>query len=371
MDCRVKPGNDGDRPERCCPRYRRGARHELGADRIAVLAQRRHRAVAPGRAVAARGRGGIRHRAHGRRDLDAAQLRMRRQRGGVVDAGKGDVGLRKLPRERVGGGGAEHRLHLRVGVGAALDPRDVGGKRRIGGERRVAEHLRGQHAPFAVALDRDENVDAVGGLEHAVGRDRGVREADAARRLAALVLHQRHRHPVGHGVEHGDRDRGAVAGLVACDQRLEDGLVGVHPGGDVADRDADARRRVGRPGDRGEPGLGLDQHVVGLARGVGAVLAVAGDRADDQPRMRAPQLVEREAELGGRAGLEVLHEHVGPGEHRRQHGLVVIAGEVEHQQFLAAVEPDEIRALAVTTGIRAFTPVLLLEGALRGFASLS
>ena len=62
--------------------------------------------------------------------------------------------------------------------------------------------------------------------------------------------------------------------------------------------------------------------------------------------------VEREAELGGRAGLEVLHEHVGPGEHRRQHGLVVIAGEIEHQQFLAAVEPDEIRALAGTNGIR-------------------
>ena len=45
---------------------------------------------------------------------------------------------------------------------------------------------------------------------------------------------------------------------------------------------------------------------------------------------------------------------------RRQHGLVVVAREIEHQRFLAAVEPDEIRALAVTLGgIRAFTPVLL------------
>ena len=79
--------------------------------------------------------------------------------------------------------------------------------------------------------------------------------------------------------------------------------------------------------------------------------------------------VEREAELGGRAGLEVLHEHVGPGEHRRQHGLVVVAGEIEHQRFLAAVEPDEIGALAGT--IRAFTPVLLLKASSRGFASLS
>jgi hypothetical protein len=33
--------------------------------------------------------------------------------------------------------------------------------------------------------------------------------------------------------------------------------------------------------------------------------------------MRAPQRVERKAELGDRAGLEVLHEHVGLGEHGR------------------------------------------------------
>jgi hypothetical protein len=62
--------------------------------------------------------------------------------------------------------------------------------------------------------------------------------------------------------------------------------------------------------------------------------------------MRAPQLVERKAELGDRAGLEVLHEHVGLGEHRREQRLVVFAREIEHQRFLAAVEPHEIRALA-------------------------
>ena len=75
--------------------------------------------------------------------------------------------------------------------------------------------------------------------------------------------------------------------------------------------------------------------------------------------MRAAQRVEREAELGDRAGLEVLHEHVGLGEERREHRLVLVAREVEHQRLLAAVEPDEIGALAVTLGgIRAFTPVL-------------
>ena len=72
--------------------------------------------------------------------------------------------------------------------------------------------------------------------------------------------------------------------------------------------------------------------------------------------MRAAQLIEGKAELGDGAGLEVLHEHVGPGEHGREHSLVVVAREVEHQRLLAAVEPDEIGALAP---IRAFTPVFV------------
>ena len=72
--------------------------------------------------------------------------------------------------------------------------------------------------------------------------------------------------------------------------------------------------------------------------------------------MRAAQVIEGKAELGDGAGLEVLHEHVGPGEHGREHSLVVVAREVEHQRLLAAVEPDEIGALAP---IRAFTPVFV------------
>jgi hypothetical protein len=62
--------------------------------------------------------------------------------------------------------------------------------------------------------------------------------------------------------------------------------------------------------------------------------------------MRAPQFFKRKAELGDGAGLEVLHEHVGLGEDRREQRLVVGAREIEHQRFLAAVEPHEIRALA-------------------------
>ena len=218
--------------------------------------------------------------------------------GRAVDAAEGDVGRRKLLDQRIDVERAERRGDPAVGLGAALHPLDVGGEIRIGGERLVAHHLLGQHAPLAVALDRDQNVGAVLGLEHAVGRDRGVREADALRRHAALVLQQRRRHPVRHAVEHRHRDRRALAGAAARDQRLQHRLVGVHAGADVADRDADARRRLRPAGDGGDAGLGLDQHVVGLARGVGAGVAVARDRADDQPRVVAAQPLDGEAELG-------------------------------------------------------------------------
>ena len=46
-------------------------------------------------------------------------------------------------------------------------------------------------------------------------------------------------------------------------------------GGDIDDRQANARRAVRTAGDRGEPAFRLDQEIVGLAMGVGAVIAIA------------------------------------------------------------------------------------------------
>ena len=241
---------------------------------------------------------------------------------GRVDAGKGDVGRRELLLQRVGVERAEHGGDLAVGLGAAFDALDIGGEIGIGGERGIAQDFFRQHAPFAVALDRDQDVDAVAALERAVGRDRGVGEAHALRRLAGFLLQQRHRHPIRHGVEHGNRKLGAFAGALPRDQSFEDRLLGIHAGADIDDGHADARR-LRRAGDRGEARLRLDQHVVGLAHGVRPALAVAGDRAADQPRMLAAQFRDRESELCHRAGFQVLHEHVGAREHRRQQRLVL------------------------------------------------
>src|SRR5215831_20155275 len=107
----------------------RRVRHELGPNFGGVLAERGNGAVAAWRAVVARGRRGVAHRPRGRGDVDAAQLRMHREIGGGVDAGKGDVVFRKFLRQRRLVGGAEHRGDARVGLAAALDALDVGGKR--------------------------------------------------------------------------------------------------------------------------------------------------------------------------------------------------------------------------------------------------
>ena len=59
------------------------------------------------------------------------------------------------------------------------------------------------------------------------------------------------------------------------------------------------------------------------------------------------QSLDAVAELGERARLEVLQEHVGLGQHRLEQALVLGLGEVGDDGFLAAVEPDEVRAFPV------------------------
>src|SRR5262245_8568693 len=73
-----------------------------------------------------------------------------------------------------------------------------------------------------------------------------------------------------------------------------------------ADGAAAALRRRRPAGDGGEPRLGLDQQVVGLALAVGAVVAVARDRAADQPRVTPAQVRDGKTQLGQRTGLQVL-----------------------------------------------------------------
>ena len=93
----------------------------------------------------------------------------------------------------------------------------------------------------------------------------------------------------------------AAPGLLPLEQCREDAGIGVHPGGDV-----DGRSRLGQvflgACDRQEPGLALDQQVIGFAVAVRAVTAVAGDIADDDFGLLGRQGLEGQAEAGAAPG---------------------------------------------------------------------
>ena len=122
---------------------------------------------------------------------------------------------------------------------------------------------------------------------------------------------------------------------------------------------ADPRRPFRPAGDRGEPALGLDQEIIGLAVGVGAVVAIARNGAADQRRIILPQALQREAELVHRAGLQVLQQHVGAGDQLLQRRAAFLGREIDDHGILAAVEPDEIAALALGRGIIAAGKIAL------------
>ena len=69
---------------------------------------------------------------------------------------------------------AEAALRERVGLGPVGEACGVGGKARVAPELGLLQHLGAEHHPLAVVLDGDEDRHLVGGLEHAVGRERGV-----------------------------------------------------------------------------------------------------------------------------------------------------------------------------------------------------
>ena len=85
--------------------------------------------------------------------------------------------------------------------------------------------------------------------------------------------------------------------------------------------------------------------------GVGTFVAIAGDGAADQRRIILFQAFKRKAELVHRAGFEILQQHVGARDQRFERGAPLFGREVDDHRILAAVEPDEIAALALGDGI--------------------
>jgi hypothetical protein len=236
---------------------------------------------------------------------------------------------------------------LRVGVGPIFDPFRIRREFGIFPQPGLAQHFLCQYAPFAIVLNGNQNIGAISALEHAVRRDRCMGQTDALEGQTPFTMQQRDRHPFSHGIEHGHGYLSALVRLSPHDQRFENGLVSIEACGNVDNRHANAGGRIRSASHRRDAGFGLDQKIVSLALGIWPALAVTRNRTANEPRVLLPQPTRREAELGDRARLEVLHEHIGLGQHGFEQCLVIRLGKIEHNRLLATIKPDEIGAFAM------------------------
>jgi len=141
--------------------------------------------------------------------------------------------------------------------------------------------------------------------------------------------------------------RAALAGAIALSHRDE------HPDrchqpatADVCD--LAARLDRGAIGIAGQPPPPVQTeivHVVPGAVAVGAVLAVAGDRAVDEPRVLLPQALVADPEAIQNARPERFEQHVGAAHEPQQHVSALLGLEIDADRSLAPVEREEHRAL--------------------------
>jgi hypothetical protein len=242
--------------------------------------------------------------------------------------------------------GGEDGREERVELAAMAHPR------LAGGEAGVVRQLRpldggAEAAPEVRAADAGHEP-AVRRLERLVGGEGGMGGAEA-RRLAAVGEPGLRGigEEGGAGVEHRDLDPAAAAGGVAPAQRGEHGGQAIESGEDVDDRHPHPHRLARREaGERHQPRLGLEDHVVGGAVRLRAGGAVARHRALHEAGIdaRAGEARAAETELPPFGGEEVLDQDVRAAEQRGERRAPCRAFEIECHRPLVAVRRDEVGA---------------------------
>jgi len=97
----------------------------------------------------------------------------------------------------------------------------------------------------------------------------------------------------------------------------------------------------GIAGDAHHPGHALDDLVVGREVSQRAVLAEAGDRAVDQPRVLPKQIGMPKAQAAHYPRAEILHDHVGAAHQATEDLLALLGLEVERDRALAGILGQE------------------------------
>ena len=288
-------------------------------------------------------------------DGRAGGPRRRERRGDVVDRAGGHLRLVERAQPLVGRPLREPRGERRDQLRPVGDPVAVRGIARIVGEGRQPERP-AEPGPLPLAADRDGDR-PVGGLERLVRDDVRVGVAEATRRRPAdeRVLGLVHEGGEGRAEQvevdalAGGSGRASADAVrrrrraLTGDQRREDRDRPVQPGQDVADRDADlrrpgTRRAVGRPGDRHQPGFGLDHEVVAGPAGIGRGRPVAGDREMDEARVQRLERRVAEPQPVETARPEVLDEHVAAGDQAAEDLPAGVRREVEPDRALVPVD---------------------------------
>ena len=178
-----------------------------------------------------------------------------------------------------------------------------------------------------------------------------MRIADARGRLAGgKVVHRLIAEESDAAVEQRNVDPLSLARHCAIGQRRTDRDGGVHAGGHVDDRDADALRpaaghTISFAGDAHQSTHALRHEIVAGPVLVRTGLAETGDRAVDQSRVGFGQIVITQAVSRQITYLVVLDQHIDVLRQLAHQLLPFGLAQVHRDRFLAAIGGAEIGAL--------------------------
>jgi hypothetical protein len=153
--------------------------------------------------------------------------------------------------------------------------------------------------------------------------------------------------------KHRAIDIRADSGLARAHERRGHGVRRIQARAEITDRHAALDRRTSfLAGDAHEAAHGLHRDVERALSGVGSLLAVARDRAVDDPRIARLEIVITEAEPWQHAGPEILDDDIGHGCEFLEACDAGRVLEVDGDRPLVAVHRGEILAerLAILAG---------------------
>jgi len=264
--------------------------------------------------------------------------------GNVIDRRRGNALGRQAPLPALRRVGRERLLQRRPQRALVRLARLVVGEARVGGEVRPVQRP-AEALPLALgqAGHQDRAVAHAEGVRRGHARRRGVADRRGQVAGGQVVDQQRGEHGQRR-LEHRHVEALALARRLLAVERRGAGEGGGDAGGEI-DRGEPRPHgpRVGMAGDRHHARRRLDGAVIGRRAGIIAGLPVAGDRAEDEARPDLLQRLVAEAQPVHRAGLEVLHDDVRPGDEAVHHPAGAGVLEVERHRPLAGVDRQEHR----------------------------